>query len=149
MKPGARSIRGSMGTYTWVALGLTAALALALWLGPWGGPAPVRVTLRAGGAWSGATLDDGRRSWELRPGRELWLPPGAYRVRLFGSDGRERSLSLELGERAGDLGLLAEQAPERPLGSTLSPPAGPAAASDTTPSSEQRLGLSGSSGGGR
>ena len=40
---GARSIRGAMGTYTWVATLCTAGLALLLWLGPCPRPAPAMV----------------------------------------------------------------------------------------------------------
>jgi hypothetical protein len=96
VKLGARSIRGSLGTYAWVSVGVTVALAAVLWLGPWGGPLPARVTLDPGARWNGATFDDGIRTWELQRDGSLALPAGTYRVTLFDETGGSVRISLDL-----------------------------------------------------
>jgi len=98
MALGARSLRGAMGTYAWTALAAVLALALVLWLGPWDGQPRATVTLDPDGPWSEGALDDGLRVWELRPGEPLELPPGPYRVTLFGPAGAELRAELELGD---------------------------------------------------
>jgi hypothetical protein len=96
VKLGARSIRGSLGTYAWVSVGVTAALAVVLWLGPCGGPLPARVTLDPEARWTGATFDDGARTWELGRDASLNLPAGTYRVTLFDAAGGSSRISLVL-----------------------------------------------------
>ncbi|MFT7465497.1 MAG: hypothetical protein ACI9EF_003866, partial [Pseudohongiellaceae bacterium] len=97
MAVGARSLRGAMSTYTWVATAVTAGLALVLWLGPCHAPSPAAVTLSAEGPWLEATLDDGSQLWELLPGEPLLLTPGDYRVTLFGADGHARRQDMTVG----------------------------------------------------
>jgi len=103
-KRGARSIRGALGTYVWVSAAFVALLAVVLWLGPGlgsllGGP---RVVLQLAPAWEGATLeDDMARSWELRAGGELELPPGRYVLTLFGAGGVTHREELELSPGSG------------------------------------------------
>jgi hypothetical protein len=92
---GARSLRGALGAYAAAGAAAVLALALVLW---WGGPRPEEsvVTLRAGGACTGAVLDDGQRRHELRPGGALRLPPGRYRVTLLDAAGAGALLELDL-----------------------------------------------------
>lgn len=97
-----------MGTYTWVATLLTAGLALLLWLGPAHQPTPASVMLAPDGPWTEATLDDGGRLWELRPGEPLPLGPGSYRVTLFGPEGSALRHDITVGRD--DLVLGAELA---------------------------------------
>lgn len=118
MAHGARSIRGAMGAYTWVATLLTAALALLLWLGPCHEPSPASVLLAPEGPWIEATLDDGTRLWELTPGQALLLAPGTYRVTLFAVDGQARRHDIIVGKE--DI-LLGNEALVSPSGSP--PPA--------------------------
>ncbi len=103
MRRGARSIRGALGTYLWVSSAAVVALALVLWLGPDGAPETTRVVLAPG--WEGATLDVDGRTWELRAGAELELPPGTYRVTLFAPDGEPERRELEL---SGELVVVGE-----------------------------------------
>jgi len=98
VKPGARSIRGALGTYAWVTLGTMGAFLFVLWLGPCGGPADAKLTLAPDGGWIGATVDDGRRLWDLEPAESLSLPSGSYRVTLFAEEGRVRRGQLKLAE---------------------------------------------------
>ena len=86
-----------MGTYTWVATLVTAGLALLLWLGPAHQPSPASVTLSPDSRWTEATLDDGGRLWELRPGEPLLLAPGSYRVTLFGPTGQALRHDITVG----------------------------------------------------
>ena len=82
---GARSIRGAMGTYTYVSAATVLLLALVLWLGPGGGEKTTQVSLAAG--WQGALLESGPNSWELNAGEMFALPSGSYRLTLFADDG--------------------------------------------------------------
>jgi hypothetical protein len=111
MRPGARSIAGSLGTYMWVSLGLVMTLAVVLWWGPglspeWARPGtPVALAVDQG--WVGATLDDGQRTLELAPGEEIQLAPGGYTLTLFGSDGQVERRQLEVGDLRLTLGALS------------------------------------------
>lgn len=96
MTLGARSIRGSLGTYAWVSLGVTVALAVVLWMGPCGGPLPARVALDPEASWTGATFEDGVRTWELGRDGSLSLPAGSYRVTLFDAEGGSLRIDLTL-----------------------------------------------------
>ena len=95
-----------MGTYTLVAILVTVALGLLLWLGPAHEPSPASVMLAPDGPWTAATLDDGGRLWELRPGKPLLLPPGTYQVTLLGPQGQASLHEIDLGDA--DLVLGAE-----------------------------------------
>jgi len=86
-----------MGTYTWVATLVTAALALLLWLGPAHQPSPASVMLSPDSRWTEATLDDEGRLWELLPGEPLLLAPGSYRVTLFDPAGQALRHDITVG----------------------------------------------------
>ena len=112
MKRGARSIRGALGTYTWVSAGLVLALGLVLWFG-WDDEGPrVLVTLPEGD-WLGATLQGEEGLVELRAGEERALPPGRYRLTLFPAAGAPvegGELELTEGDAPRDLATAAGEA---------------------------------------
>ena len=101
MKPGARSIRGAMGTYAVVALVALIVVALLLRYGPDLRPARAQVTLPAEAGWSGAVLSRADATWELSAGESLELPPGTWKLRLFAHDGavEDRALTLSADEQ--------------------------------------------------
>jgi hypothetical protein len=82
-----------MGAYALAAALAVAALALVLWLGD---PAPERcqVELAVGRGWTSAVLDDGRSMRTVAPGERIEVPPGAYRLTLFGDAGRSEQREL-------------------------------------------------------
>lgn len=101
MKPGARSIRGAMGTYAVVALIALVLVALLLRYGPDLRPARAQFTLPEAAGWSGAVLSRADATWELSAGESLELPPGAWKLRLFADDGsvEDRALTLSADEQ--------------------------------------------------
>ncbi|GJM20712.1 MAG: hypothetical protein DHS20C15_06270 [Planctomycetota bacterium] len=96
MKPGARSIRGAMGTYAVVAVIALALIALLLRFGPSLKPARAELTLPGDAGWSGAVLSGPDDTLELAPGETLRLPAGAWSLRLFTDDGRVVDRALQL-----------------------------------------------------
>ncbi len=107
MKRGARSIRGALGTYLWVSSAAVVLLGLVLWMRP--GLPPELTELRMSDGWEGALLEQDGQSWELRPGSPQRVPPGRYRVTLFGAGAPPVRQQLEVLGEFLEVGLVTER----------------------------------------
>ncbi len=114
MKPGARSIRGAMGTYFWVSV--VALVATAVWLASGGVEgAPVsQAILPADSGWAGATVGDGLHSVELEPGMSVGVSAGRWHVTLVPGPGGGEATLYTLETAGGESIDLTRAMPDAP-----------------------------------